>query len=120
MSPTGLTGAIAAAALFCAVTGPAHAEDGRAWWVIVGTVSASQNRLTPSAEAELRRIEAAARRCGVLTVQESSDRFTLFTQGQMVVAAGPFPNRARADAVASKTVPCIDGAYVKNILYRPE
>jgi hypothetical protein len=38
----------------------------------------------------------------------------------MVVAAGPFPNRARADAVASKTVPCIDGAYVKNILYRPE
>jgi hypothetical protein len=88
--------------------------------VVVGTVSASQNRLTPSAEAELRRIETAARRCGVLTFQDFSNRFTLFAQGQMVVAAGPFPSRARADAVASKTVPCIDGAYVKNSLYKPE
>jgi hypothetical protein len=120
MSPTGLTRAIAAATLVWAAAGPVRAEDGRAWWVIVGTVPASQNRLTPSAEAELRRIETAARRCGVLTFQEFSDRFTLFNQGQMVVAAGPFPSRARADAVASKTVPCIGGAYVKNSLYKPE
>jgi len=120
MSPTGLTRAIAAATLVWAAASPARADDGRAWWVVIGTVSASQNRLTPSAEAELRRIETAARRCGVLTFQEFSDRFTLFAPGQMIVTAGPFPSRARADAIASKTVPCIDGAYVKNSLYKPE
>ncbi|MDQ2078676.1 hypothetical protein RA307_00655 [Xanthobacteraceae bacterium Astr-EGSB] len=120
MSPTGLRRALVAAAVMGAATNPARADDGRAWWVVVGTVSASHNRLTPSAEAELRRIETAARRCGVLTFQEFSNRFTLFARGQMVVAAGPFPNRARADAVASKTVPCISGAYVKNSLYKPE
>jgi hypothetical protein len=120
MSPAVLTCVLAVAAVAAAATSPARAGDERSWWVVVGAVAASENRLTPSTEAELRRIEAAARRCGVTTFQAYSNRFTLFRQGQVVVAAGPFQSRLRADAVASKTVPCIEGAYVKNSLYKPE
>jgi hypothetical protein len=98
----------------------AHAQSNTGWWVVFGSVSAPDNSVTPQAEAEVRRIEAAARRCGLAPFQDFSSKFRFFTPGHMVVVAGAYVSRAAADAAASKAVRCIDGAYVKHSAYAGE
>jgi hypothetical protein len=123
MSRKLLTSAALAALITAALSSPptpARADEDRGWWVVVGAVPASEDRMTSAAQSEARRIEAAARRCGVITFREFSSKFPLFTQNQLVVVAGSYPSRAIADAIASKTVPCIEGAYVRNSVYKRE
>jgi hypothetical protein len=98
----------------------AQARNDSGWWVVLGSVSAPDNSVTPQAEAAVRGIEAAARRCGLAPFQDFSSKFRFFTPGYMVVVAGAYPSRAAADAAASKAVRCIDGAYVKHSAYAGE
>jgi hypothetical protein len=99
---------------------PGRAQNDTGWWVVLGSVSAPDNSVTPQAEAEVRRIEAAARRCGLAPFQDFSSKFRFFTPGHMVVVAGAYQSRAAADAAASRSVRCIDGAYVKHSAYAGE
>jgi hypothetical protein len=98
----------------------ALAQSDAGWWVVLGSVSAPGNSVTSQAQAEVRRIEAASRRCGLAPFQDFSSKFRFFTPGYMVVVAGAYANRAAADAAASKSVRCIDGAYVKHSAYAGE
>lgn len=95
----------------------ARAQGDRGWWVVLGSVAAPDNNVSPQAEAAVRRIMAAARRCGLAPFQDFSSKFSLFSPGYLVVVDGAYPSRARADAVASKAVRCLDGAYVRNSIY---
>lgn len=98
----------------------AQARNDSGWWVVLGSVSAPDNNVTAEAEAAVRRIEAAARRCGLAPFQDFSSKFRFFTPGHMVVVAGAYATRAAADAAASKAVRCVDGAYVKHSAYAGE
>jgi hypothetical protein len=97
-----------------------RAQSDTGWWVVLGSVAVPDNSVTPQAEAEVRRITADARRCGLAPFQDFSSKFRFFAPGYLVVVAGAYATRAAADVAASKAVRCIDGAYVKHSAYAGE
>jgi hypothetical protein len=110
---------MACASLICGAAS-AQIENHRGWWVVLGSVSAPDNSVSPQTEAAVRRIMSDARRCGIAPFQDFSSKFSLFSPGYMVIVSGAYASRAAADAVASKAVRCIEGAYVKHSIYAGE
>ena len=96
---------------------PAGAQNDRGWWVVLGSVSAPDNNVSAEADAAIRKIEAAARRCGLAPFQDFSSKFGGFSRGYRVVVSGAYTTRAAADADAAKAVRCIDGVYVRQGAY---
>jgi hypothetical protein len=98
----------------------AHAESNSGWWVVLGSVASPDNNFTPQTEAAVRRIEVAARRCGLKPFQDFSSKFSNFTRGYTVVVAGAYGSKASADQVLANAKECLAGAYVKQGSYAGE
>ncbi len=98
----------------------ADAASNSGWWVVLGSVATPDNNMTPQVETAVRRIEAAARRCGLKPLQDFSSKFSNFTPGFTVVVAGAYGSKAGADRVLAKAKGCMAGAYVKQGTYAGE
>jgi hypothetical protein len=91
-------------------TAPSAAFTYKGWFVVVGAFP-----LEPSERqsGDLKRMSAAAARCGVETFNDFSGKFRGFAPGHNVFVLGAFASRARADAKAREVKRCFPGAYVK-------
>ena len=98
----------------------AEAARNSSWWVVLGSVATPDNNFTPDVEASVRRIEAAARRCGLSPFQDFSSKFQNFAPGYAVVVVGAYASKATADQVLAKARRCLPGAYVKQGSYAGE
>lgn len=125
MSVSNICGFTRAAALaLCLGAAPAvmaaHAASNSGWWVVLGSVAAPDNNFTPRVEAAVRRIEAAARRCGIKPMQDFSSKFRGFAPGYTVVVAGAYGSKVGAEQVSARARRCLPGAYVKQGSYAGE
>lgn len=97
-----------------------HAANNSGWWVVLGSVPSPDNNFTPQVETAVRRIESAARRCGLSPFQDLSSKFQNFASGYAVVVVGAYSSKARADQVLVKAKRCLPGAYIKSGSYAGE
>ncbi len=110
--------AVATALLLAPVPGIAATNNG--WWVVLGSVASPDNNFTPQVESAVRRIEAAARRCGLDPFHDSSSKFRGFAPGYTVVVLGAFTSRERADQALAAAQRCVAEAYLRQGSYAGE
>lgn len=96
-----------------------QAGDGE-WWVVLGSIPTPDNNFTPQVEAAVRRIEAAARRCGLKPFHDFSSKFRGFATGYTVVVVGAYASKASAERMSIEAASCLPGAYVKQGSYAGE
>jgi hypothetical protein len=114
----GAAGTIAATAvalglILCAA---AQARD-KGWWVVVGSLPSEPSERQ---SADLRRMSAAARRCGVRVFNDTSGKFVGFRPGLNVFVIGAYASRPAAERVQAVARRCFPGAYLKHGRYLGE
>lgn len=100
--------------------GPQAATLDSGWWVILGSIPTPHNNFTPQVEAKARRVEAAARRCGLEPFLDFSSKFRGFSPGYSVVVVGAYGSRSRARGVLAQARRCVPDAYIKQGVYAGE
>jgi hypothetical protein len=90
---------------------PASAQElNKGWWVVVGAFPTDPPQRQ---RADVMRMNAAARRCGVRLFNDFSGKFRGFNPGVNVFVIGAYASRSRAQAMQAVAQPCFPGAYVK-------
>ncbi len=107
---------LGAATPFTTVT----AANSSGWGVVLGSIASPDNNFTPPVEAAVRRIEAAARRCGLNPLQDFSSKFRNFAPGYTVVVAGAYASKAIAEQALMRAKGCLTSAYIKQGSYAGE
>lgn len=87
------------------------------WWVVVGSFPSEP---AERQQGDLERVGAAAKRCGLNTFNDLSEKFVGFAPGYNVFVIGAFASRRAADAEARAARRCFPDAYVKHGEYLGE
>jgi hypothetical protein len=90
------------------------------YWIVLGSIAALDNNFTPRVEAEVGRIELAARRCGLQPFQDFSSKFRGFSPGYSVVVVGAYNSRLEAERVLLQARRCLPEAYIRRGAYAGE
>jgi len=109
-----------ALALACAPHSAAFAASESGWWVVLASIATPDNNFTPQVEAEVKRVDAAAKRCGIKAFWDFSSKFRGFARDYTVVVTGPYAAKSAAEAALTKAKPCAAGAYIKQGTYAGE
>jgi len=91
-----------------------QSSSGAGWWIILGSFDVNEtDSATTLISAGVRRASGAARRCGLGTFNDFSEKFRGFAPGYMVVVIGPFADKAEAARSQQRVNGCIARTYVK-------
>ena len=98
-------------------TAAAAQQRSAGWWVVVGSFPTE-----PPARMlnDLRRVEAAAARCGFRTFNDHSSKFSGFKPGYNVFVIGAYRSRADAEHVRAGVRSCFPTAYLRQGNYAGE
>lgn len=80
------------------------------WWVVVGSFPSEPPQRQ---QGDLRRVSAAARRCGLRAFNDNSAKFTGFRPGLNVFVVGAHASRSEAEQTRAAALHCFPGAYLK-------